>query len=97
MRIPAEEQANLFIVQMSFEKIREADSKLSKLINAIHFVKMNLDFMLDDCAEGITSELLDYLRDVKREVVNIEMKVMKERADEPDRRNINSPHDDMAK
>lgn len=97
MKLTAEEQANLFIVQMSFEKIREADSKLSKLINAIHFVKMNLDFMLDDCAEGITSELLDYLRDVKREVVNIEMKVMKERADEPDRRNINSLHDDMAK
>lgn len=98
MRLQAEEQANLFIIQMSFEKIREPNSnRLSKLINAIHLVKMNLDFMLDECADGITSEMLDYFRDVKREIVKIESKVMKERADESDRNNRNSAHDDMAK
>lgn len=98
MRLPAEEQANLFIIQMSFEKIRQPDTnRLSKLINAIHLVKMNLDFILDECADGITSEMLDYFRDVKREIVKIESKVMKERADEATKTIKDSAHDDMAK
>ncbi|MFA5432728.1 MAG: hypothetical protein WC319_07645 [Candidatus Paceibacterota bacterium] len=101
MRLLAEEQANLFIIQMSFEKVKIMDgaksADLCKMLNAIHRAKMNLDFLLDECADSISGDLFDYFRDVKREIVKIEMKVMKERADESDRNNRNSAHDDMAK